>query len=666
MTMRTVALALVAIVLACQQSAAQQLSGAGAAAEAALRRGEWPAYAGTNRALRWSPLDLINKDNADKLEVVWRWRSPDHEVRATGIKASAPFSHESTPIMIGGTLYTSTSLSQIAAIDAATGKTRWVFDPRAYDTIDQPANLGWTNMGVAYWKGGDDERILILTADAFLVAVDARTGRPVETFGNNGRIDLTQGLHRSFPRQSYTSQAPPLVVGDVVVAGSSIWDFWPLHLPAPGDVRGFDVRTGKLLWTFHTVPQVGEPGMETWEQDSWRRTGNTNVWAPMSADEDLGYVYLPVSTPSNDYYGGHRPGDGLYGESLVCLDARTGRKVWHFQIVRHGLWDYDLPAAPNLVDIVVDGRSVKAVAQVTKQNFVFVFDRVTGEPVWPIEDRPVPPSSVKGERAAATQPFPTRPAPIDIQGIREDDLIDFTPQVRAEAIEILRRYDHGPLYTPPSQRGTATNPGIGGGANWPGAAVDPESGMLYVETHRMPFVIALRRPMPFEQEYDYIGSPHPLLGPRGLPILKPPFASLVAIDMNTGEQRWRVPLGIGPTDNPVVRSLGIKERLGNPYTKGWALVTRSLLFAVQSAVLGNVLPSPSGVGRTFGLTEQDTNLWAYDKATGELLAEIPVGSNASGAPMTYLLGGRQYIVFPVGGGRNLPEELVAVGLREGP
>jgi quinoprotein glucose dehydrogenase len=559
-------------------------------------------------------------------------------------------------------LYTSTSLSQIAAIDAATGKTKWVFDPRSYDNITQPANLGWANMGVAYWKSGDDERILILTGDAFLVAVDARTGLPVTNFGDNGKVDLIQGLHRTFPRQDYTSQAPPLIVGDIVVVGSSIWDFWRNHPPAPGDVRGFDVRTGKQLWAFHTIPQAGEPGADTWEQDSWQRTGNANVWAPMSADDQLGYVYLPISTPSNDYYGGHRLGDGLYGDSLVCLEAKTGRKVWHFQTVRHGLWDYDLPAAPNLVDIVVDGRPVKAVAQVTKQNFLFVFDRVTGKPVWPIEDQPVPPSSVKGERASATQPFPTRPAPLDIQGIREEDVIDFTPEVRAEALEILRRYDYGPLYTPPSERGTATNPGVGGGANWPGAAVDPETGMLYVETHRIPYVIALRRPMPFEQEYDYIGSVRPLLGPSGLPIMKPPFTSLVAIDMNTGEHRWRVPLGVGPTENPVVQSRGIKERLGNPYTRGWALVTKSLLLAVQSGIFGSPLPSSTGFGRTYSLTERDTNLWAYDKATGELLAEIPVGSNASGAPMTYLLDGKQYIVFAVGGGRNVAEELVAVGL----
>jgi quinoprotein glucose dehydrogenase len=650
------------IVNGASQLHAQELPGATPAMQAALQRGEWPVYAGSNGSLRWSPLDVIDKTNAGKLRVLWRWRSPDPDLRARGVKAAPSFSNESTPVMVGGTLYTSTSLSQIAAIDAATGKTKWVHDPRAYRNTVQPSNLGWANMGVAYWKSGEDERVVILTADAFMVAVDARTGKPVEEFGDNGRVDLTTGLRRDFSRDDYTSQAPPLIVGDVVVVGSSVFDFWFKRPPPPGDVRGFDVRTGKLLWTFHTVPQAGEPGVETWENESWRETGNANVWAPMSADDQLGYVYLPISTPSNDYYGGHRLGDGLYGDSLVCLDVRTGRKVWHYQTARHGLWDYDLPAAPNLLDIVVDGRPIKAVAQVTKQNFVFVFDRVTGQPVWPIEDRPVPQSTVPGERAAPTQPFPTRPSPLDIQGIREEDVIDLTPEVREEALQILRRYDYGPLYTPPTERGTATNPGAGGGANWPGAAVDPASGMLYVETHRVPYIIALRKPMTFEQAYDYIGSIRPLLGPRDLPILKPPFTSLLAIDMNSGEHRWRVPLGRGPTDNAVVKSLNTGERLGNPYTKSWALVTKTLLFAVQSGKFVNIRPGYDPFRRIFDIAERDTNLWVYDKTSGEMLVEIPVGNNASGSPITYLVDGRQYIVFPVGGGGNVPEELVAVGL----
>ena len=296
-------------------------------------------------------------------------------------------------------------------------------------------------------------------------------------------------------------------------------------------------------------------------------------------------------------------------------------------------------------------------AQVTKQNFLFVFDRLTGRPVWPIEDRPVPPSTVAGERAAPTQPFPTRPAPLDLQGLQEDDVIDLTPALREEALQILRRYDHGPLYTPPTERGTATNPGVGGGANWPGAAVDPASGMLYVETHRMPYVIALRRPMAFEQSYDFVGSIRPLLGPRDLPILKPPFTSLVAIDMNSGLHRWRVPLGRGPIDNPVVKSLNIGQRLGNPYTRGWALVTKTLLFAVQSGTFVNMRPGHDPFRRIYDIAEKDTYLWVYDKTSGEMLAEIPVGNNASGSPITYLAGGKQYIVFSVGGGANVPEDL---------
>jgi quinoprotein glucose dehydrogenase len=643
------------------EACAQSLPGALPATEEALQRGEWPSYAGSNGALRWSPLDSIDRTNAAKLQVAWRWRSPDHAVRDAKPNLSRSFTNESTPIMVGGTLYVSTSLSQVAAIDAGSGQTKWVHDPRAYDNTIHPANNGWANMGVAHWKSGEDERVLILTADAFLVALDARTGKPVDGFGDKGRVDLTQGLRRSFPRDDYTSQAPPLIVGDVVVVGSSIWDFWGRHPPAPGDVRGFDVRTGKVLWTFHTIPQAGEAGVETWQNDSWRDTGNANVWAPMSADDQLGTVYLPVSTPSNDYYGGHRPGDGLYGESLVCLDAKTGRKLWHFQTVHHGLWDYDLPAAPNLIDINVDGQPIKAVAQVTKQNFLFVLDRVTGQPVWPIEERPVPPSSVAGERAAPTQPFPTKPAPIDLQGIREQDLIDFTPELRAEALEILGRYDYGPLYTPPSTRGTAVNPGVAGGGSWAGAAVDPTTGMLYVETHRFPFVVTLRPPAPYEQRYDLIGGFTVLAGPRGLPILKPPYSSLVAIDMNTGEHRWRVPFGRGPVAHPSLPAANAKERLGNPYTRGWALVTKSLLFAVQSGVHSNPRPGPDRGRRVYEILQRDTNLWVHDKATGALLAEVPVGNNAGGAPITYMAGGRQYIVFPVGGA-NLPEELVAVAL----
>ena len=639
---------------------AQTIPGALPDSTAALARGEWPAYAGTYAAARYSPLAQIDRSNAKDLRVVWRWKSPDHAIKDGNPKIGPTRANESTPVMVGGTLYTSTTLSQVAAIDAATGTTKWVFDPKIYENgLGIPPNDGWLHRGVAYWRNGDDERVVILTAFAHMIALDAKTGKPVPTFGTNGWVDLAQGLRRPVGRNYYTMTSPPVIVRDVIVVGSSVWDWWGQRPSPPGDVRGFDIRTGRPLWTFNTVPQAGEPGVETWEKDSWKEAGNANVWAPMSADEELGYVYLPISTPTNDYYGGHRPGDGLYGDSLVCIEAATGRKIWHYQLIRHGLWDYDTPAAPNLIDITVDGRRIKAVAQVTKQAFVYVFDRVTGQPVWPIEDRPVPASNVPGESAAKTQPFPTRPAPIDIQGVREEDLIDLTPELRKEALGIIAQYDHGPLYTPPSQRGTILVPGLGGGANWSGAAVDLDTGMLYVGTYRLPFLVTVRKPKPGESSYDYIGEFRYLPGPRGLPLLKPPFGSIVAIDMNTGEHRWRIPVGRGE-HIPTIRQLGIREQLGFP-ARSWALVTKTVMIVVQMGYYGAPRIAQGTARRVSDLFNFEPHLRVYDKATGAMLAEIPLPANATGSPITYMSGSKQYIVFPVGGG-PLVEELVAMAL----
>jgi quinoprotein glucose dehydrogenase len=626
---------------------AQVIPGASPDSTAALSRGEWPAYAGTYAAARYSPLTQIDRTNAKDLRVAWRWRSPDHAIKDGNPRIGPTRANESTPVMIDGTLYTSTALSQVAAIDAATGRTRWVFNPKVYENgLGVPANDGWLHRGVAYWRDGDDERVVILTAFAQLIALNARTGQPIATFGSNGRVDLNQGLRRPVNRDYYTMSSPPLIVRGVIVVGSSVMDWWRHRPSPPGDVRGFDARTGQLLWTFNTIPQSGEPGIETWEQGSWQEAGNANVWAPMSADEELGYLYFPVSTPTNDYYGGHRQGDGLYGDSLVCLEAATGKKIWHYQLVRHGLWDYDTPAAPNLIDINVEGRRIKAVAQVTKQAFVYVFDNVTGQPVWPIEDRPVTASSVPGERAAGTQPYPTRPAPVDIQGLREEDLIDLTPALRKEALAIVAQYDHGPLFTPPSLRGTILVPGIVGGASWSGAAIDPETGMLYVGTNRLPFVVTVRKPTSAaESSYDYVGQFRYLAGPRGLPLLKPPWGSIVAIDMNTGEHRWRVPVGRGEL-MAGFGQLGVSTgRLGF-HARSWALVTKTVLIVVQMGYTG---------------AHFDPHLWVYDKATGDMLAEIPLPANATGSPITYMAGGKQYVVFPVGGG-PLVEELIAVAL----
>ncbi len=647
-----------AVLGASQAANAQAIPGALPESSQALSRGEWPAYAGTYAAARYSPLTQIDRTNAKDLHVAWRWQSPDRAVREANSAVGPSHANESTPLMVGGVLYTSTSLSEVAAIDAATGATKWVYDPRIYDNgLGIPANLGWLNRGVAYWRNGDDERIVILTAFGQMIALDAKTGQPVAGFGKDGRVDLVEGLRRPVDPNYYTMTSPPLIVRDVIVVGSSVFDWWGKRPSPPGDVRGFNVTTGRLLWTFHTVPQGEEPGAETWENDSWKDTGNANVWAPMSADEELGYVYLPVSTPTNDYYGGGRPGDGLYGESLVCLDAATGKKVWHYQLVHHGLWDYDPPAAPNLIDITVDGKSIRAVAQVTKQAFVYAFDRVTGKPVWPIEERPVPASTVPGEKASKTQPFPTRPAPFDVQGARDEELIDLTPEIHKEAIDIANSFDRGGLFTPPSERGTIVVPGVGGGGNWNGAAIDPETGMLYVGTVRLPLIVKVHKPESWEGSYDFIGQASYLPGPRGLPLLKPPFGSVVAIDMNSGEHRWRIPVGHSEFI-PAIKRLGIREELGLP-GRSWVLVTKTVLIVVQ---LGYYGAAHFELGhRILDLNNRDPHLWVYDKASGEMLAEIALPSNATGAPITYMVGGKQYVAVPVGGG-SIPEELIAVSL----
>jgi quinoprotein glucose dehydrogenase len=426
-------------------------------------------------------------------------------------------------------------------------------------------------------------------------------------------------------------------VRDVVVVGASIFDYPMLPDMPPGHVRGFDARTGQVRWMFHAIPQTGEPGNETWEGESWKVSGGVNVWAPMSADEELGYVYLPFSTPTNDYYGGNRHGDNLFGESLVCLDAVTGRRLWHYQVVRHGVWDYDLPAAPNLVDVTVDGQRVKAVAQVTKQAFVFVFDRVTGRPLWPIEDRPVPQSKVPGEKTAATQPFPTKPPPVDRQGVRPEDVIDFTPELRRQALDILERYDWGPLYTPPSERGTIFVPGVAGGASWSGAAFDPDTRRLYVTSRTLPMVVRLNPPgLPVPPHARYAAGFDVLSGPQRLPLFKPPFGRIVAVDLDSGEHAWTVPLGEGPRKHVLLAPLDL-PRLGSA-RRGFPLVTRTLLFAAQEGrVTAARWAQDRPWVRIFTWAPVEPTLEVFDKATGALLAKIELPANAQGALMTYMV-----------------------------
>ena len=620
--------------------------------------GEWPTHGGTNANARYSSLDQITRDNVRQLRIAWRWASPDHELMAlqTGIQT---WLNQATPLMIGGVLYVSTSVSQVAAIEAISGRTLWVHDPKVW-VHGTPANFGYVHRGVAHWTDGRDARILIGTGNAYLIALDARTGTPVTSFGDEGRVDLTEGLGRPVDRRWYTVTSPPLVIGDLVIVGSSIQG-WPMRLDMPpGHVRAFDVRTGTQRWIFHSIPQVGQFGNETWAGESWRTVGGVNVWTIMSADEELGYVYLPFSPAANDYYGGERHGDNLFADSLVCLEAATGRRVWHFQFVRHGLWDYDIPAAPNLVDVIVGGRRVSAVAQVTKQGFVFVFDRVTGRPLWPIDDRPVPQSAVPGEKTAPRQPFPTRPAPFERQEASPADVIDLTPELREQALEILARYDHGPLFTPPSERGTVLVPGVGGGANWAGAAFDPETGRLYVPSVTAPNVVTLSPSAGSSINDRYVGRLQRLRGPQGLPLLKPPFGRLTAINLGTGDHVWVVPVGEGPRHHPLLEPLQL-GRLGWD-RRSFPLATRTLLFVAQMGPAGGTQPAADRpwvpVPR---VVSDDPALQVFDKASGELIAKIQLPANATGALMTYLSAGKQYIVVPIGGG-NLRAELIALSL----
>jgi quinoprotein glucose dehydrogenase len=615
---------------------------------------DWRYHGGDAASTRFSPLDQIDGANVGQVRILWRWRAPDWEIVRSGQRVLYG-ENQATPLCVDGVLYVSTPLNQVAALEASTGETLWTFDSQAWKN---PAWASGRHRGVAYWTDGQVERLFLGTQDAYLIALDARTGKPAAEFGQGGRVDLGKGLRRGIDRREYAVMSPPIVCRDVVVVGSSILDSHfssrePKRVVSPGDVRGYDARTGEQRWRFQSIPQEGEPGNETWGGDSWRDYGATNVWTTMSADEELGYVYLPFSSPNNDFYGGARPGDNLFAGSLVCLDVESGARVWHYQILHHELWDYDLSAAPILVDITVADQAVKAVVQVTKQGFCFAFDRVNGEPVWPIEERAVPSSTVPGERAAPTQPFPSRPPPFERQGLTEDDLIDFTPELRQRALEIIAPYRASPLYAPPSLEGALLLPGIGGGANWPGAAVDPQRGVLYVPSFTHPTLVWLQKADSPDAYHAYFGRfTNTLSGPDGLPLTRPPYGRISAIDLTSGAHLWVRPTGRGPVDHPAIRHLALPDL-------GWdrrvfPLLTQTLLFAAPH-------PASSLHSAHTYYVDEEAYLWAFDPEDGRQLAAIELPDNARGNPMSCAVDGRQLIIVPIGG-NGRPAELVALGL----
>ena len=641
--------------------------------------GEWRTYGGDLGNTRYAKLDQINAANFNTLEVAWRFKTDSLGPRPE-------YQYEVTPLYIDGVLYaTAGSRRAVVALDGATGEMLWMHsENEGARGAAAPRQL--SGRGVAYWTDGKEARILYVTPGYRLIALNARNGVPVPGFGRDGVVDLKLDDDQEIDLVTgeVGLHATPTVAGNVVVIGAAHRSG---SVPSSkgnikGYVRGFDARTGKRLWIFHTIPRPGEFGIETWLNDSWSYTGNTGVWGQVSVDEKLGLVYLPVELPTGDYYGGHRPGNGLFGESLVAVDLKTGVRKWHYQLVHHGLWDMDIPCAPILADIEVNGRVIHAVAQPTKQAFLYVFDRATGKPVWPIEERAVPQGDVPGEWYSPTQPIPSRPPGYDRQGTSIDDLIDFTPELHQEAVKLVSRYKLGPLFTPAvvSRRegplAVLGLPGNLGGTNWPGGSYDPETHMLYVYSQTLSGSFGLVPPAdPKVSDMNYVqgsalsgaqrsagaggaagGDGRPVgervgsVSVQGLPLWKPPYGRISAIDMNRGEIVWQIAHGETPDiirNHPALKGTAI-PRTGRSGIIG-TLATKTLVIAGESGSF----TTPSGV--------RGAMLRAYDKATGKEVGAVYMPAPQSGSPMTYLLNGKQYLVVAVSGG-NYSGELIAFRL----
>ena len=640
---------------------------------------EWKTYGSDLKNTRYSPLDQINAANFSKLEIAWRFKT-----ESLGPRPEYQF--ESTPLMVHGKVFSTAGTRRaVVALDATTGEQLWMHSeqegPRG---AAAPRQL--SGRGLAYWAEGTDERILYVTPGYQLVALDAKTGTRIASFGKAGIVDLKLDDDQAMDlvKGEVGLHAAPIVSGNTILIGAA-------HLSGgvprgktneKGYVRGFDVKTGKRMWIFHTIPTPGEFGNDTWLNDSWSYTGNAGVWAQMSIDEEQGLLYLPVELPTGDYYGGHHPGNNLFSESIVALDLKTGQRRWHYQLVHHGIWDFDIPCAPILVDITVNGRPVKALAQPTKQAWLYVFDRVTGQPIWPIEERPVEKGDVPGEWYAPTQPFPLdshgQPFAYDHNGFVHDDLIDFTAELRAEAEKVASKYKLGPIFTPPivsraeGPLGTLQLAINGGGTVWAGGSYDPETHIMYIYSRRSPGSLGLVKPDPAKNDMNYIqgsaltgsraaapmGAPPAAgggegggggLNIQGLPIVKPPYGSISAISLDKGEVLWQIAHGDTPDlvrNHPALKGVTV-PRTGQAGIIG-TLTTKTLLIAGEAQI-------------TTGGHPRGAMLRAYDKATGQDAGAVFMPAQQTGSPMTYMLNGKQYIVVAIGGG-NYAGELLAFRL----
>jgi quinoprotein glucose dehydrogenase len=631
-----------------------------ARSQARLPAREWRYFGGDKAFTRYSPLDQITRDNVKNLRVVWRRPAVNEELTQAFPDLRVNNYLRSTPIVIDGVLYTQNAHGLVVAIDGESGKTVW--EQELFARTREEAN-GAATRGVDYWRGGAgnaDKRIFAIRSE-YLYALNAETGKPVAGFGDQGRASLHFAENQPLAGR-FNDSTGPMVVGNVVVvtgntAGAGDTGTFKKEA-APEDVRGFDAVSGKLLWTFHVVPHPGEFGNETWGNDSWKIAGDLGAWNPMTADEELGYVYIPLTAPTAAAWGVWRPGDNLFADSLVALDAKTGKRVWHFQTVHHNLWEWEPVGPAMLVDITVDGRRIKAVAQANKNAFLFVLDRATGKPVWPIEERPVPQSNVAGEHTSPTQPFPTKPPAFDRQGVTDDDLIDYTPELKARARDIAKDFVTGPMFTPPSitteepgtNRGTLMVPGSWGAANWNTGAFDPDTGFYYATSAILPGPSnrAIKKMTNPEatMEYASVGTFPDI---EGLPIIKGPYGRITALNLNTGTQVWMVANGDGPRNHPLLKTLNLPP-LGVP-NRPAPLLTKTLLFLGEGSNAVSGTPQTDwGWGKKFR---------AYDKATGAVIWETELPSGTTGGPMTYMLKGKQYIVVPVGS-RTEPAEYVAL------